>query len=397
MKKEPEPTIALVYDKVNTKYGGAEWVLLALHEAFPDAPLFTSIYDKKTAKWAKNFKVISSFLQKIPIKKHAFLVWLFPLAFESLDLKNFDVIISVTSGEAKGVLTKPNQVHISYMLTPPRYLYTHSQRYQSRFPLLQLPIFSHFYGMLTNYLRWWDRAATFRADTHIAISSTVQKRISALYHIESDIVYPPTPNTQQPKTLLFQNTTSFLLSLSRLVAYKRIDLSIKAALQLQRTLIVAGQGEELNRLVALAGKQARLRTSEQLSTFLETFTKQPGLILFVGHVSNTERVSLLAAATALLMPGLEDFGLTALEAASLGTPTILHAKSGASEVLQHSKSAIHISEETTEQLIQAIKLMDTTSLSPTVLRAQAEKCSAKVFTRKMKEYVYDSIIQLNKN
>ena len=127
-----KPKVALVYDRVNTPFGGAENVLLALHQIYPEAPLYTSVYDPKTAPWAKVFSVRPSFLQKIPFAKrfHRLFAVLMPLAFESFDLVEFDIVISITSAEAKGVLTKPNQLHICYLLTPTRYLWSHAKEYE---------------------------------------------------------------------------------------------------------------------------------------------------------------------------------------------------------------------------------------------------------------------------
>lgn len=398
MKKTLEPTVAIVYDKVNTRYGGAEWVLRALHEAFPHAPLYTSLYDPHTAQWASIFTVFTSFLQRIPVKNHAFLVWLFPLAFESLNLKNYDVVISVTSGEAKGILTRPEQLHISYILTPPRYLYTHAERYSRRYGFLSLPIIAQIGQMVKKYMIWWDSAAVHRADKRIAISRTIQKRIADIYNLESDVLYPPLPIQLTAKESAKASTIEpFLLSLSRLVEYKRIDLSIAATQKLGKTLVIAGMGEELKNLISQAGTRARVRRDQSLDDFLAEHTKNPGLILFVGHVSDAERSILLSKAQALLMPGLEDFGITALEAAWVGTPSVLHAESGVSEILTHRESAIHCKNETVADVLEAIKQLDSTNFAVATLQQQAETCSTKEFTRKFKEYVYDSIIQLKQN
>lgn len=396
--KKTEPTIALVYDKVNTTYGGAEWVLLALHQAFPNAPLYTTLYDQRSATWAKPFRVLTSFLQKLPTKNHKLLVWLFPLAFESLDLSSYDVIISITSGEAKGVITKPSQIHISYILTPPRYLYTHKEKYLQGTRVLSLPGISFFTKLAIRYLTWWDRVAVYRPDTLIAISKRIQKRITTVYKRNSDLIYPPLPIPNDVKDISpIASRAPFLLSLSRLVQYKRIDLSLKAALNTKKTLVIAGEGEEKQNLIKLAGSQAQIRTTEKLADFIRTHTSSEGLVLFVGHVSNTERLQLLASASALLMPGLEDFGITALEAAYLGTPSIIHKESGVAEVLSHKKATLHIPAETTSAVTAALKQLSNTTFDLATLQDQAKACSTKVFTSKFREYVYDSIIQLEKN
>ena len=386
-------SVALVYDKVTTQYGGAEWVLAALREAFPDAPLYTSMATEN-AVWSRLFSVKTSFLQRFPLHNPKLLVWLFPLAFESLDLSTFDVVISVTSGEAKGVLTKPNQLHISYMLTPPRYLHTHQETYLKSMPLLSLPFLSWITKKMLSYLAWWDKAASKRPDTVIAISKLIQNRIHTVYGLESSVLYPPVPDipTTLPKLSLNQ---PYFLTLSRLVAYKKIDVAIAAALQENKTIIVAGGGEEAQRLQEKAGRFAKIRVQEPLETFLQRHANNGVQVLFTGKVSDLERLQLLQQAEALIMPGLEDFGITALEAAVLGTPTILHARSGVSEILEDTRHSIHIQKETIQEVRKALQRLSNTEISFNTLHTRAKKCSTSVFTRNIKKYVYDSIIQLN--
>ena len=196
--------VALVYDRVN-KFGGAERVLLALHKIWPKAPLYTSVYDSQGAPWAKDFNVIPSFVQKFPLakKKHEIYPWLMPFAFESFNLAQhrtgsgagfdkFDIVISVTSAEAKGIITKPETLHLCYCLTPTRYLWSSYEHYlknprygvfNSLAELLMKP-------MLSN-LRKWDKVASQRPDHYIAISKTVKKRIKKYYDRDADIIYPP--------------------------------------------------------------------------------------------------------------------------------------------------------------------------------------------------------------
>ena len=187
------PKIALVYDHVNTPYGGAEKVLLALNKAFPNAPLFTSVYHPR-AKWAKVFKIKTSFLQKIPFANslHRFFAPLMPLAFESLNFSEYDIIISVTSATAKGIITKPNQIHICYMLTPTRYLHSHRTHYEKTHWPFKIPIISFISRKIFDYLAWWDQIASNRPDLIIPISNLVKKRVKKYYHsLSHDVIYPP--------------------------------------------------------------------------------------------------------------------------------------------------------------------------------------------------------------
>lgn len=179
--------VAIVYDRVN-KWGGAERVLLVLHEMFPDAPLYTSVYDEKRAPWTKVFpQVYSSFLQKIPFAKgnHEFLAPLMPIAFEQFDFGKYDLVISVTSESAKGIITRPGTFHLCYCLTPTRYLWSGYEEY------FKNPILRFISKPVISYLKSWDKIAASRPDKIIAISTEVQKRIKKYYGRESEIIYPP--------------------------------------------------------------------------------------------------------------------------------------------------------------------------------------------------------------
>ncbi len=185
--------VALVYDRIN-KWGGAERILLELHKLFPDAPLFTSVYYPKSALWAKDFIVRTSFLQKIPFlrKHHEVVPFLMPFAFEQFNFDEFDVIFSITSESAKGILIKPGSRHICICLTPTRYLWSGYTDYFSS------SVSRFITKPLIEYLRCWDKIAGQRPDTYIAISQEVQKRIKKYYQRESKVIYPPI-NFEVPK------------------------------------------------------------------------------------------------------------------------------------------------------------------------------------------------------
>ena len=222
--------VALVYDRIN-KFGGAERLLMALHEIWPEAPLFTSVYDSNGADWAKGWDLKTSFLQSIPFAKkwHEGFGWMMPLAFESFDFSDFDVIISVTSEAAKGIITNPRQLHICYLLTPTRYLWSHANDYLSEVPKLLRPLAR----IVQAKLRIWDYISAQRPDYFIAISEHIRKRCWKYYRRESEVVYPMLPlvlkrshlSVPQGKTL---SDKEYFLVVSRLVPYKRIDLEIKS-------------------------------------------------------------------------------------------------------------------------------------------------------------------------
>ena len=223
--------ISLVYDRIN-KFGGAERVLLALHQIWPQAPIYTAVYNQKTASWAKSIKIKPSFLQKFPLAKthHELYPWLTPIAFESFNFNEFDIVISITSAEAKAVITSPKTLHLCYCLTPTRYLWSHQRQYQSA---PGLGIFNQLgkgiFKLFTPYLKKFDLIASQRPDQYIAISKAVQARIKKYYNQDSTIIYPPVNTSKfQSKTDQSLADKDYFLLVSRLTPYKKVDLAVKA-------------------------------------------------------------------------------------------------------------------------------------------------------------------------
>lgn len=350
--------VAFVYDRIN-KWGGAERILLALHELFPEAPLFTSVYNPKTAAWARVFDVRTSFLQKIPFVKnhHDKLAPLMPLAFELFSFEKFDLIISVTSEAGKGIITHPKTVHACYCLTPTRYLWSGYDEYfeNSVKKTLAWPFVS--------YLRTWDMIASNRPDAYIVISKEVQKRIKTYYNRESVVVYPPVElgepfDSAQGKIVKGKvHPLPFFLVVSRLVPYKRIDIVIQACNELQAPLKVIGTGSEEERLKRMAG-----RTVE-----------------FVGTLTDEELVEYYKGCMALLYAGYEDFGLILVEAQMFGKPVIAYKKGGASEIVVHRKTGILFDNQSKDSLISAIKAFEQMSFQEGACRKQAEKFGKEKF------------------
>lgn len=387
------PKIALVYDKVNTPYGGAEVVLSALTQLFPNAPLYTSIYDEKKARWANQIQVKTSFLQKLTFltKNHKLLLPLMPLAFESLDLSEYEVIISITSAEAKGVITKPHQTHICYLLTPTRYLHSHSEKYLSSHTMLSWPVISWFAKKTHEYLRTWDLTAALRPDQIIPISKLVKKRVQTFYNRTCEaVIYPPVAVTVSQKELAELPVLSdqFFLSVSRLVGYKRVDLSIKACLKLGKTLVVVGAGEEKANLLATAGEAAIQKNAEEtLTEFFQRANNSNKTILFTGKLSDKSVHTLFANCQAVLMPGKEDFGITALEAGIFGKPVVVFYTSGVSEILTENKHSVFIRKETVSELTYALGKIDSLEFSANELRSNAEKYSVTQFQKEFRKKI----------
>lgn len=342
--------VALVYDRVN-KMGGAERILQSLHELYPDAPLYTLVYNKKNAKWADNFDIKTTFVQKIPFAStnHELFAWLAPMAFETFDFSEFDVVISVTSEAAKGVITKPETLHICYCLTPTRYLWSgYDSYFKKRF-------FRNITSQIVQYLRKWDLIAASRPDYFIAISQAVQKRIADYYKKESTVLYPSIP--EFPKNIIDPAQQNYFLVVSRFVEYKRVDLAIKACNQLKLPLIVIGKGREEGKLKQIAGPT----------------------ISFISDISDAELAGYYTNAKALVFPGVEDFGLVMAEALSLGTPVIAFNADGATEIVENGKTGILFNSQTVEAVKEALQKFDGKGYNRNYCREQAQKFTKKHF------------------
>ena len=354
--------VAIVYDRVN-KFGGAERVLLTLHEMFPNAPLYTSIYDPKKAPWANVFpKIYTSFLQKIPILKnhHELMGWLMPIAFESFNFKDYDLVISVTSEAAKGIITGTNALHVCYCLTPTRYLWSGKDFYLSNPPQI-FKIFP-FYKIVSwpflTYARWWDKVASQRPDKIVAISTEVQKRIKRYYGRESEVVFPPV-NTEV--ALVNHSRGGYYLIVGRFEPYKRLDLIIDVFNENHLPLIVAGSGSEFEKFKKKSHKN----------------------IKFVEKPSDDELAKIYQNAKAFLMPQNEDFGITSVEAQSFGVPVIAYRKGGALDTVIDGKTGIFFDDQNKESLKQAIAKFDTISFNSGYLITNAKNFSKENFKRRL--------------
>ncbi|KKQ52578.1 MAG: Glycosyl transferase group 1 [Microgenomates group bacterium GW2011_GWC1_38_12] len=381
---------AIVYDRVN-KWGGAERVLLALHEMFPEAPLYTSVYDEKRAPWAKVFpKVIPSFLQKIPFmqRRHEILAFLMPVAFETLDFSGYDLVISVTSEAAKGIITKPGTFHICYCLTPTRYLWSHCETYLQGLTLQAVT------KPIVSYLRAWDRIASQRPDVMVAISTEVQMRIKRYYDRDPGIIFPPVEivKFQTPKPRLrghdygypdiaYQSISDvdyvvksgekrekkFYLIVSRLVRYKKVDLAIEAFNELGFPLVVVGTGSE----------EKKFKSKYK-------FKKN---IIFKGFVTDEELVDLYKGAKAFVFPQEEDFGIAAVESQAAGTPVIAYKKGGSLDTVIDGKTGVFFEKQNKESLIKAVKRFEKMKFDRDVLIKNAERFSKERFKKEFKKIV----------
>src|SRR3989344_5624871 len=372
--------VALCYDHL-TKFGGAERGLMTLHELFPEAPLYSAVVDNQQATWASEFRVRSSFMQKLPgaAKRHEWYPGIPVFAFESFDFSEFDVVISITSAEAKGIVTSPHTLHICYLLTPTRFLWSHYLDYFTR-PLLRklsLP--------LVSLLRVWDGFAAARPDRYIAISKTIQQRIGNSYRRKST-VFPPPVDVNKFKIPAFakalagkQNSIrsassgqelkikkeSYFLIVSRLVAYKHIEIAIKACNDLQLPLKIVGIGAEFKSLKAIAG-----RTIE-----------------FMGEVTDEELVTLYQNCSAFIAPQEEDFGISMVEALSCGRPVIAYQSGAASELITPHITGELFYPQSPEALAKILRKFAASQYNNRLCRESAGRFSAMQFKRNFLNYI----------
>lgn len=355
--------VAIVYDRVN-KWGGAERVLLALHELFPKAPLYTAVYSKKRAGWASVFpEVIPSYLQKIPFMqdKHEFLGTFTPLAFETLDLSGHDLVVSVTSEAAKGVMTKPGSTHICYCLTPTRYLWSeHDTYFENR-------LLWFFSRPAVFYLRKWDKMAAKRPDVMVAISRAVKKRIKKYYERDPKVIFPPV-DTEKFKATGKEIKEEYYLVVSRLVKYKRVDLAIKAANALGKKLVVVGEGVQ---------KASLKRMAEDNVHFVDELTD--------GELANYYR-----KASGLIFPQEEDFGIVAVEAQAAGTPVIAFKAGGAKDTVVDGKTGVFFNKQTPKSIIKAIGRFEKMDFDAKDLVRNAERFEKERFQKEFEKLVKDA-------
>ncbi len=353
--------IALVYDRVN-KWGGAERVLLSLHDIWPNAPLYTAVYDSRRASWANVFRVNPSFLQHMPFAKrhHEFYPWLTPMAFESFSFDNYDVVLSVTSAEAKDIITKPGTVHICFCLTPTRYLWSGEKEYIK----YSDSISSFFFGIWRSTLKRWDMVAAARPDYYLAISNHVAKRIDKYYQRKVEkIIYPPVDvDTFTPA----KTKGDYFLCVSRLVPYKRVDIVIDAFNKLGWPLTIIGSGSSASELKKCANNNVR-------------FVR--------GDLTDTQLAAYYQKCRAFVSAADEDFGIVSLEAQACGKPVVCLRGSGMAETIVEGKTGKFFNKQSVSSLSAALMTFNKEWYDNALCRKNAEKFSVDRFRTEMKTAV----------
>lgn len=353
--------VALVHDHLN-QAGGAERVLEQLHRLFPDAPIYTAILDRETL-WPglrdADFRV--SWMQHLPgIFRHyrAYLPF-YPAAIQGFDLREYDLVISSSSSFAKAAVLRSDACHICYCHTPMRFVWDYN-RYVEReeFGLIAASLLPLFIRLLKR----WDMRTANRVQLFIANSTAVADRIAQYYGRASEIIFPPvgverlTPSAE---------IDDYYLVVSRIVPYKRLDLAVAACTALGRRLIVVGEGPGRHALERAAGPTVE----------------------FLGHRPDTEVAALYARCRGLLFPGVEDFGITPLEANAAGRPVIAYAGGGVLDTVVDGKTGVLFHEQTAQGLQDAMRRSETIEWRPDVLRTHAESFNEAAFLSHMSAVV----------
>ncbi|AKM80561.1 TPA: glycosyltransferase family 4 protein [Candidatus Saccharibacteria bacterium] len=366
------PKIAIVADWL-TNMGGAEEVVLALHEAFPEAPIYTSTYTPETMPRFNNLDVRTTKLQNLPRalrKLHKFFPMLRVRAFQELDLSEFDIIISSASAEAKQIRkSRPDQVHICYCHTPIRYYWSHYKEYKKDpgFGKLNLLVRATM-PFLVPPLKKADYTAAQNVDVFIANSAEVQKRIKTYYDKPSTIIHPPADvNRFTPS----RTRGDYYVALGRQVPYKRIDLAVVAATKLGVKLKVFGNGSAHNDLVSIAGPTVEFHTDR------------------FGDASDDAVTEALNSAKGFIFPTEEDFGIVQVEALAAGAPVIAYGKGGTLDIVQDGESGVLFQEQTTDAVAAAIEKAEALTFMPATLQRKAKRFDKSLFISKMRKIVSD--------
>jgi len=357
--------VALIHDFL-TQYGGAEKVLEAFQEIWPQAPIFTLFYDGKKLKdkfSRANVKI--SPIQNLPLALsfYRFYLPLMPAAIERFNLNEYDLIISDSSAFAKGVISKSTSLHISYIHCPTRYLWADSLRYLDNLKGAE-KILSKFIAPALTNLRVWDYQATQRPDYLLANSNFIAQEIQHFYHRQAKTIYPP---VETNRFFISEKQENYFLLISRLKPYKKIDLAIEAFNQLGLPLKIIGGGN--------------------IPSYKRKAKKN---IEFLGFINEKTKVKYLSRAQALIFPQKEDFGITVLESMASGRPVIAYQAGGALETIVERETGLFFKKQTPEALAEAVDRFKSEDFDPAKIRQQALKFDKEVFKKKIKEFVNEA-------
>lgn len=353
--------IALVHDWLN-QYGGAERVLEVFHDLYPEAPIYTSIYEPTAMpRFYRQWDIRTSFMQRLPLvkRKHQPFMPLYPLAFEGFDLGGYDLVISNASAFCRGVLSGPTTRHICYCLTPTRFVWNFHdyarEENLGRLARLALPL-------ALGPLRVWDRLSADRVDDFVAISAAVAERVAKYYRRQAVIIHPPVDCSSFK---ISPAPEDFFLIVSRLVPYKRVDLAVRAFNELGLPLLIAGDGRDRPRLERMARPNVR----------------------FLGRVSEADLRDLYARCRAFIFPGEEDFGLTPVEAQASGRPVIAYRAGGALDTVIPGQTGLFFTERQPWSLAETVRQFRAGDFNPLEIRAHALRFDVGAFRDRFTAHV----------
>ncbi len=363
--------VAIVAEEL-TQLGGAERVLDCFIELFPKAPIYTIVWDdKKTSGKYRHKDIRTSFIQKMPlgVKKYKWYLPLMPLAIERLNLKNYDLVLSVTSALVKGVKTQKTTIHICYCNTPTRYLWFDSADYIKNAPI---PFFIRpLMPIVLFFLRKWDLKASKRPDFYIANSINVQNRIKKYYHRDSFPIFPPVDIRRfrqpsiTPGVIDERLKGKYYLIVSRIEPYKKVDLVIEAFKKMGLPLKIVGGGTRLD----------------------EYRSMKSGNIEFVGRATDEELVKFYQNSIATIFAQEEDAGIVPLESMAAGKPVIAFKKGGAVESIIDGKTGLFFDEQSIKAIIAAVKRFQKMKFNSKYIRNHAKKFTKEIFKEKITDFV----------
>ena len=354
--------LALVHDWLN-QVGGAEDVLATLMEMYPGRPLYSSIYAPDRMPDAyRNWDIRTLWLDRLPAihQRHQPFLPLYPLAWGGLDLSEYDVILSNKSGFCHGFRAGNDAIHICYCLAPTRYVWQ-LDAYIAREGLGRVARAG--LRPLVAMLKRWDYAAAQRVTHFIAISTEIRERISRYYDRDSVVIYPPV-DTKRFACAVARPDDYFLI-VSRLIPYKRIDLAVQAATRLNLPLKIGGAGRDMDRLRALAGPTVE----------------------FLGYVADEDLPDLMARCKAFIFPGLEDFGITPVQAQAAGRPVIAYRGGGALDTVAPGVTGEYFDDMSVDSLVAVMEKFDADAYNPETLRRRAARFDQEIFRRQMLAFV----------
>lgn len=367
LPKTKKRRVAIVCDWL-TNMGGAERVVLQIHRAFPDAPIYTSTYEPDKMLLFKDCDVHTAWFQKLPkfLRKHQLLTIPRQWYFGRLKLQGYDVVISLSGAEAKAVRA-PDGVHINICNTPTLYYWVKPENYLQKGSGGLNPLWRLGLKLLMPYAKRWDLNASQRADVMLAISTAVQQRIKNIYHRDSELLFPPA-DIERFTCDNIKERQGFVV-FGRQVKHKRLDLAIQACNEAEKTLTVIGDGPEHERLVSLAGPT----------------------IVFKTNVSDQDIIKFVAASEAFIFPNEEDFGIVAVEAQAAGLPVIAFRAGGALDTVIDGVTGTFFDEQTPECLAEVLRKFNYKTFNREKIIQNAQKFSNESFQRSLRIVVKKAI------